>query len=73
MLRQRYEAGSLIATSNLPFAEWTGVLGRERLTVALLDRLTHRVPSREANGESYRLHDARILLQRRQVPGNKKE
>jgi DNA replication protein DnaC len=39
MLSQRYERGSTLVTSNLPFAEWTEVLGSERLTGALLDRL----------------------------------
>jgi len=55
LLSQRYEAGSLILTSNLPFEEWTGVLGSERLTGALLDRLTHRVQILMIEGESYRL------------------
>ena len=40
---QRYERGSTLVTSNLPFDEWTEVLGSERLTGALLDRLTHHV------------------------------
>jgi DNA replication protein DnaC len=39
MLSQRYERGSTMLTSNLPFAKWTEVLGSEHLTVALLDRL----------------------------------
>ena len=52
---QRYERGSALATSNLPFAEWTEVLGSERLTGALLDRLTHHVHILEMNGESFRL------------------
>jgi len=42
-------------TSNLPFAEWTEVLGSARLTGALLDRLTHHVHILEMNGECYRL------------------
>ena len=41
---QRYERGSILVTSNLPFDEWTEIFGSERLTGALLDRLTHHVP-----------------------------
>jgi DNA replication protein DnaC len=52
---QRYEHGSTIVTSNLPFEEWTAVFGSERLTGALLDRLTHHVHILTMNGESYRL------------------
>jgi DNA replication protein DnaC len=52
---QRYERGATIVTSNLPFDEWTAVFGSERLTGALLDRLTHHVHILEMNGESYRL------------------
>jgi DNA replication protein DnaC len=52
---QRYEHGSTIVTSNLPFEEWTAVFGSERLTGALLDRLTHHVHILAMNGESYRL------------------
>jgi len=56
---QRYERGSTLVTSNLPFDEWTEVFGSERLTGALLDRLTHRVHILEMNGESYRLRQSR--------------
>ena len=52
---QRYERGATLVTSNLPFDEWTEILGSERLTGALLDRLTHYVHILEMNGESYRL------------------
>ena len=52
---QRYERGSTIVTSNLPFEEWTSVFGAERLTGALLDRLTHHVHILSMNGESNRL------------------
>ena len=47
------------ATRNLPFDEWTEVFGSERLTGALLDRLTHRVDILELNGDSYRLSQSR--------------
>ncbi len=56
---QRYERGSILVTSNLPFDEWTEVFGSERLTGALLDRITHHVHILEMNGESYRLKQAR--------------
>ena len=59
MLSQRYERGSTLVTSNLPFQEWTEVLGSERLTGALLDRLTHHVHILEMNGDSYRLKQSR--------------
>ena len=52
---QRYERGSTIVTSNLPFDEWTSVFASERLTGALLDRLTHHVHILEMNGDSFRL------------------
>ena len=45
-------------TSNLPFDEWTEVFGSERLTGALLDRLTHHVHILEMNGDSYRLNQS---------------
>ena len=57
---QRYERGSVLVTSNLPFDEWTEVFGSERLTGALLDRLTHHVDILEMNGDSFRLkHSSR--------------
>ena len=56
---QRHERGSTIVTSNLPFDEWTSVFGNQRLTGALLDRLTHHVNILELNGESYRLKQSK--------------
>ncbi len=64
---QRYERGSTLVTSNLPFDEWTEVLGGERLTGALLDRLTHHVHILEMNGESYRLAQSK---RRRRIAGS---
>ena len=56
---RRYERSSTLLTSNLPFDEWTEIFGSERLTGALLDRLTHHVYILEMNGESYRLNQSR--------------
>ncbi|MBN9448060.1 MAG: IS21-like element helper ATPase IstB [Bosea sp.] len=55
---QRYEHGSTIVTSNLPFEDWTSVLGSQLLTGALLDRLTHHVSNLAMNGDSYRLRQS---------------
>ncbi len=59
VVSRAYERNSLIVTTNLPFEQWTEMMGSERLTGALLDRLTHRVHILEANGESYRLQDSK--------------
>ena len=56
---QRYERGSVLATSNLPFDEWTEIFGSQRLTGTLLDRLTHHVHILEMNGDSFRLKQSR--------------
>lgn len=55
LISQRNERGATIITSNLSFDEWTATFGDERLTDALLDRLTHHVHILEMNGQSYRL------------------
>lgn len=64
-----YERNSLVVTTNIPFENWTEVLGSERLTGAALDRLTHRCSQSptllETKGESDRLQDAK----RRRKPG----
>jgi len=59
VISQRYERGSIIITSNLPFDEWTEIFGSERLTGAILDRLTHHVHILEMNGDSFRLRQSR--------------
>ena len=55
LVSQRYERAAVLITSNLPFDEWTETFGSERLTGALLDRLTHHVHILEMNAESFRL------------------
>lgn len=64
VVSRAYERQSLILTTNLPFESWTEVCGSERLTGAMLDRLTHKVHILEANGASYRLEQSRKRLAR---------
>ena len=52
-----YEQTSILVTTNLPFAQWPEVFGDERLTGALLDRLTHRMHAFAIDGDSYRLKE----------------
>lgn len=59
VIAMAYERLSVIVTTNLPFENWTEVLGSERLTGAALDRLTHRCHILETRGDSYRLQDAK--------------
>src|SRR5262249_22674143 len=54
----RYERGSILVTSNLPFSEWGQIFQGERMTAALLDRLTHHCAIFEMNGESYRFRES---------------
>jgi DNA replication protein DnaC len=54
----RYERGSILITSNLPFGEWGQIFQGERMTAALLDRFTHRCHIFEMNGESYRFRES---------------
>jgi DNA replication protein DnaC len=54
-----WRPSSTLVTSNLPCSEWTEILGSERLTGALIDRLTHHVHILEMNGESYRLNQSK--------------
>jgi DNA replication protein DnaC len=58
VLADRYERRSLLVTSNLAFSEWGQVFQGERMTAALLDRLTHRCQIFEMNGESFRFRES---------------
>lgn len=55
---ERYERRSVLVTSNLAFSEWGSVFQGDRMTAALLDRLTHRCEIFEMNGESYRFRES---------------
>jgi DNA replication protein DnaC len=65
VISRAYERLSVIVTTNLPFESWTEIFGSERMTGALLDRLTHRVHILEANGPSYRLRESKRRLKKR--------
>lgn len=60
----RYQRGSVAITTNLDFGEWPKVFGDEKMTAALLDRLTHRAHILAMNGDSYRFKES---LRRQQV------
>ena len=64
LISQHYERGATTIISSLPFDEWTGTYGAERLTGAFLDRLTHHVHTLEMNGQSYRLAQCRSKRKR---------
>jgi DNA replication protein DnaC len=60
VIAKRYEKGSLVVTSNLPFGQWdTAFAGDATLTAALLDRLLHHAHIVPIQGESYRLRNKR--------------
>lgn len=61
-----YERVALIVTTNLRFGDWNSVLGNERMTAALLDRLTHKAHILEFMGESYRFRQ-RLQQQEQQT------
>jgi DNA replication protein DnaC len=54
----RYERASVMITTNLEFTEWTSIFGDEKMTAALLDRLTHKAHILLLNGESYRFRQS---------------
>jgi hypothetical protein len=54
----RYQRASILITSNLAFSDWGQVFQGERMTAALLDRLTQRCHIFEMNGESYRFRES---------------
>lgn len=59
LLSERHERRSTLVTTNLAFSEWVEVLGDEKLTTALLDRLAHRSHIMTTQGPSYRMRERR--------------
>ena len=61
VIAKRYEHGSVIVTSNLPFSQWASAFdGDTTLAAALLDRLLHHAHIVQIRGESYRLKDKKM-------------
>ena len=62
VIAKRYEKGSLILTSNLPFSQWATTFANDAtLTAAMLDRLLHHCHIVQMSGESYRLKDKKKI------------
>jgi DNA replication protein DnaC len=60
VVARRYERGSMVLTSNLPFTQWASAFADDQtLTAAMLDRLLHHAHIVQISGESYRLKDKR--------------
>jgi DNA replication protein DnaC len=60
VVAKRYERGSMVLTSNLPFTQWAGAFADDQtLTAAMLDRLLHHAHIVQISGDSYRLKDKR--------------
>jgi len=63
LLAERYERGSVLLTSNLPFSKWEGIFKDPMTTAAAIDRLVHHSIIVELNIPSYRLEHAKINVQ----------
>ena len=62
VVAKRYERGSTLLTSNLPFSQWAGAFANDTtLTAAMLDRLLHHCHVIQMSGESYRLKDKKKI------------
>ena len=60
VVAKRYERGSMVLTSNLPFTQWAGAFADDQtLTAAMLDRLLHHAHIVQISGDSYQLKDKR--------------
>jgi DNA replication protein DnaC len=63
LLAERYERGSVLLTSNLPFSKWEGIFKDPMTTAAAIDRLVHHSMIVELNIPSFRLEQAKSNLQ----------
>ena len=72
LVRDRYEVGSIILTSNTSFSEWGALLGNEVLATALLDRLLHHAEAISIQGRSYRMKDRQATSKTKPSPNDKR-
>ena len=68
LLAERYERGSVLMTSNLPFSKWEGIFKDAMMTAAAIDRLVHHSVIVELNVPSYRAEQAKKAKQGRGGP-----
>ena len=73
VVAQAYERQSVIVTSNLQFGQWNSVLGDDRLTAALIDRLVHHAHILAFSGKSYRLAEALSGISSSQINNDEEE
>ena len=57
LISDRYEQGSLMITSNLPFSQWGEILGSTTIATAIIDRVVHHAQVLQTSGKSYRLRN----------------
>ena len=60
LLAERYERGSVIITSNLPFSKWNNIFKDQMMTAAAVDRIIHHSVILELNIPSYRIDEAKM-------------
>jgi DNA replication protein DnaC len=57
LINTRYEAGSIVMSSNKPFSKWAELMSDEAVATAMLDRLLHHALVYSLKGDSYRMRD----------------
>jgi len=69
LIAARYEQGSLLVTSNMPFGRWGEIFADDVVAAAMIDRLVHHAEVLTLAGDSYRTRSRRELLKTAPVTG----